>query len=384
VPARTAGVKLSFWGAWLTYSIGPAVGALPHTCMLSYPNPMARLLRTLTIEHIAVLAGVSRSTVSRVVNDHPRVRPDVRERVRRVIEERGYTPHAAARSLAGSRTNVLCLLNVRGAPSLFDGQYMPPLVQGLSESCNAGGYFLLLSIVTAEQATPLYRRLVQGHHCDGIIMLASDVDEALLPHLVADEVPSVLIGRHPRFPDLNTVNVANDEGARLAVRHLIGLGHRRIATITGHLGMPPGGERHEGYQAALREAGLPLDPQLVASGQLTSASGYEAMQRLLALPQRPTAVFAADDAMAAGALQAIRLAGLGVPRDIAVVGFDDAPIASLTDPPLTTVRQPVYELGAEAARLLIAQLRGEAPRPAQRRLPVELVVRQSCGAPCGG
>jgi LacI family transcriptional regulator len=338
----------------------------------------------LTIEHIAALAGVSRSTVSRVVNEDPRVSPDVRARVRRLIEEHGYTPQAAARSLAGCPTRVICLLNVRGAAGLFADQYFPPLVRGISEGCNEHGYFLLLSMVTAEQAAPLCRRLVGGRHCDGLLLLASDVDPALLPRLVEDRVPLVLIGRHPRFPWLSSVNVENREGARLAVAHLIGLGHRRVATITGRPGESPGAERRDGYEAALREAGLPIAPELIAEGDLTGQSGAAAMRRLLALPQRPTAVFAAADAMAAGALRAIREAGLGVPADIALVGFDDAPVALLTDPPLTTVRQPISELGAAAARLLIAQLRDEAVAPVQQRLPVELVVRQSCGAAASG
>ncbi len=337
----------------------------------------------LTIEHIAALAGVSRSTVSRVVNDDPRVSEGARVRVRRVIEERGYTPRAAARSLAGRRTDVICLLNVRGAASLFSGEFTAPLVSGISEACNDLGYFLLVSMVKAEQAAALCRRLVRGRQCDGLIMLASDVDNTLLARLVEDAVPLVLIGRHPRFPWLSSVNVENAEGARLAVAHLVALGLRRVATITGRPGDSPGAERRDGYEAALRAAGLPVAPELVAEGDLAAPSGDAAMRRLLALPDRPTAVFAADDAMAAGALRAIRAAGLSVPGDVALVGFDDAPIATLTDPPLTTVRQPVYELGAAAARLLIDQLEGRAAAAIQRRLPVELIVRRSCGAPVG-
>lgn len=334
----------------------------------------------LTIEHIAALAGVSRSTVSRVVNDHPSVSPEIRARVQRVIEEQGYAPHAAARSLAGSRTNVICLLNVRRAASFFNNEYVPPLVEGISEGCTALGYFLLLSIVEAEMAMPLYRRLVRGRHCDGIIMLASDADDALLGCLAADRVPAVLVGRHPRFPLLSSVDVDNYGGARMAVGHLIGLGHHRIATITGGSASAPGAERRSGYEAALREAGLPIVPELIAEGDLSLASGQAGMSRLLALRERPTAVFAADDAMAAGALSSIREAGLDVPRDVALVGFDDAPIATLTVPQLTTVRQPVSQHGAEAARLLIAQLQGRETAPVQRRLPVQLIIRESCGA----
>lgn len=337
-------------------------------------------MASLTIEHIATLAGVSRSTVSRVVNDHPAVSPAVRARVRRVIEERGYTPHAAARSLAGSCTNVICLLNVRSAASTFSDRFMPPLVQGISEGCDDEHYLLLVSMVKTESATSLYRRLLRGHHCDGIIMLASDVDAGIFPVLLEDGTPYILIGCHPRFPELNSINVENEEGARKAVAHLIALGHRRIATITGRPDTSPGGERLSGYSLALRAAALPVEPELVVKGDLTMRSGYAAMRHLLTLQERPTAVFAADDAMAAGALRAIQEAKLAVPDDIAIVGFDDASVATLTHPQLTTVRQPVHDVGAEAAHMLIAQLRGREKTPIQKLLPVELVVRQSCGA----
>jgi LacI family transcriptional regulator len=335
----------------------------------------------LTIEHIAALAGVSRSTVSRVVNDDPRVSPEARARVQRVIAERGYTPRAAARSLAGRRTGVVCLLNVRDPQALLAGEYTVPLVQGISGACHDLEHFLLLSIVTPNEAPALCRRLVRGRHCDGVIVLASDAEPALLSQLVADGAPLVLIGEHPEFPQLSSVDVENARGARLAVEHLLALGHRRVATITGPLRAAHCAERLEGYAAALRDSGLPVRPELVAEGDLTAPSGEAAMARLLTVRPRPTAVFAADDAMAAGALRTVRAAGLDVPQDVALVGFDDAPIASLTDPPLTTVRQPVQDLGAAAARLLLEQVRERAAAPVRRRLPVELVVRGSSGDP---
>ena len=334
----------------------------------------------MTIEHIAALAGVSRSTVSRVLNNHPRVSPDVRERVRQVIAEHGYTPHAAARSLAGSRTNVICLFSLRGAATIFSDQFIPPLVQGISEICNERGYFLLLSMVQIEMATSLYQRIVRGSHCDGIITLASDVDDALLELIVEDRTPFVLIGRHPSFPQVTSVDAENVAGAQQATAHLVRLGHCRIATITGPLDAATGIDRRDGYLAALREAGLPTAPELIVEGTFGQESGHAAMRTLLALPERPTAVFVASDSMAAGALAAIREAGLRVPEDIAVVGFDDSPIASLTSPTLTTVRQPIYRLGAEAARLLIDQLQDGPPEPQRERLPVEMVIRDSCGA----
>lgn len=334
----------------------------------------------LTIEHIAALAGVSRSTVSRVLNNHARVSPDVRERVRQVIAEHGYTPHAAARSLAGSRTNVICLFSLRGAATIFSDQFIPPLVQGISEICNDRGYFLLLSMVQAEKAPALYQRIVRGSHCDGIITLASDVDDDLLALIVEDRTPFVLIGQHPRFPQVTSVDAENVAGARRATAHLLGLGHRRIATITGPLDTATGRDRRDGYLAALGKAGLASASEYIVEGDFKQETGQAAMQRLLALPEPPTAVFVASDSMAAGALSAIREAGLRVPGDIAVVGFDDSPIATLTSPTLTTVRQPIYQLGTEAARLLIEQLQDGQGQPLREHLPVEMVIRESCGA----
>jgi LacI family transcriptional regulator len=333
----------------------------------------------MTIEQIAVLAGVSRSTVSRVVNEHPRVSPAVRSRVQTLIEEQGYSPHAGARSLVGCRTNVICLLNVRTSKAVFSGQYFPPLIEGLSEACNERGYFLLVSMVKPDLATTFYRRLVRGSHCDGMIVLASDAGDALLAALQADATPSVMIGRHSRFPQLHSVDVANFEGAQLAVDHLVQLGHQRIATITGRLDTTHGADRYHGYQHALTRAGIPLRPDLVAHADLSGHSGYLAMKQLLLLPDRPSAVFAADDAMAAGAIRAIREVGLHVPHDVALVGFDDAPVATLTDPPLTTIRQPIAELGQAAASLIIRQLLDGPTEPVAQTLPVELIIRQSSG-----
>jgi LacI family transcriptional regulator, galactose operon repressor len=336
----------------------------------------------LTIEEIADLAAVSRSTVSRVLNNHPSVRPTVRARVQQVIQEHRYTPRAAARSLASRRTNVVGLLIPRSAATIFADPFFPHVIQGITETCSNHGYFLLLSMVTAEREQDFYERVLRGRHVDGLIMLSSDIDDPILPLLIRDESALVLVGRHPYLTDVNSADVDNRDGAVQGVRHLVQLGHRRIATITGPLYMAGAMDRRDGYKQALAEAAISIRPELIVEGDYTQAGGYACMRQLLDLAERPGAVFVASDVMAAGALRAIHEAGLRVPDDIALVSFDDLPLATILTPPLTTVHQPLYELGAAAAELLLRRLdQPDDHRPTHVVLPTHLVVRQSSGAP---
>jgi LacI family transcriptional regulator len=339
-------------------------------------------LSRLTIEEIAELADVSRSTVSRVLNNHPSVRPAVRARVQQVIAEQRYTPRAAARSLASRRTDAVGLLIPRSAAAIFADPFFPHVIQGITETSSKRGFFLMLSMVTAEREQDFYERVVAGHHVDGLIMLSSDIDDPILPLLIRDATPLVLVGRHPYLPDVCSADVDNQGGAVLAVRHLIELGHRRIATITGPLYMAAAMDRRDGYKQALAEAAMPVRPERIVESDFTQGGGYRAMQKLLNLDQPPTAVFVASDPMAAGALRAVHEAGLRVPEDVAVASFDDLPLASMLTPTLTTVHQPLYELGAAAADLLLNRLdlSSEQP-PSHTRLTTHLVVRQSSGPP---
>lgn len=334
----------------------------------------------ITIEEIARMAGVSRSTVSRVLNNHPSVRSQVRERVLGVIREQDYAPNAAARSLASNRSRVISLVIPRSAAQIFSDPFFPLIIQGISEAAAAMGYFLMLSMLTAEMEHGFYNQVLRGRHVDGVLIVSSDIDDPLLPLLMRDQTPLVLIGRHPYLGGLDWVDVDNREGGRLATAHLIGLGHRRIGTITGPLGMVAGLDRRDGYKQALSEAGITIDPALIVEGDFTQESGYRAMKRLLSLPAPPRAAFIASDAMAFGALRATNEAGLRVPEDLAIVGYDNVPMSAYTTPPLTTVAQPIIELGVAAVQALVRQLE-PAPQPGPlARLPARLVVRASCGA----
>jgi len=337
-----------------------------------------------TLEEVAKLAGVSRSTVSRVVNQHPNVRPEVRERVWEVIRQTGYQPHAAARSLATRRTRVIGLIIPQAVTTLFTDPYFPILIRGIADACNAHNYHLMLSLFSRRRVQEsrarqdlLYQQVLRGRYLDGVVVSSAPLDDPIFPRLLEDGVPFIIVGRYPH-ERANYVDVDNVAGARMAVEHLLRLGHERVATITGPLNMFAAQDRLEGYQQALAARGIPVDEDLIAEGDFTERGGRAAMQRLLL--RRPTAIFAASDMMAVGAIKVLREAGLRVPEDVAVVGFDDIPLASMVEPPLTTVRQPIEQTGGMAVELLVSLLENPEEETVHRVvLPTELVIRASCG-----
>lgn len=336
-----------------------------------------------TIETIAALAGVSRTTVSRVLNNHPNVRADVRERIQRVIAEQGYAPRAAARSLASKRTGLISVLTPRSPTIVFSDPLYPVIAQGIVEVCAARGYFAMLPLVTRDMELDFLRHVLHSHQFDGIISTVSDVDDPMLSVVSTLETPLVRLGRHPYLHNLSWVDADNLQGSYMATHHLLQLGHRRIATITGPLIEIGAVDRRDGYKQALMEAGIGIAPELIVEADWTREGGYRAMRRLLAVGPRPSAVFVANDVMSAGAMGAIREAGLAIPGDIAVVGYDDMPIAASLSPPLTTVRQPLGEMGRAMAVLLVEQIETRRLQPVHRIFPTELVVRASCGAASG-
>jgi LacI family transcriptional regulator len=337
-----------------------------------------------TLEEIAALAGVSRSTVSRVVNDHPSVDPETRKRVQRVIREHDYHPNAAARTLVSRRSQLIGLVVPQSMSSVFAEPYFPLLIQGISAACDERDYFMLLSFPSLRESENI-TRIVRGAHLDGLVLAASHTDNAFVSRLNREGTPFVLVGRSTYEGDVTSIDVDNVRGAAMAVQHLLRLGRSGIATITGPLTMTAGVDRRDGYLAAMRAAHREPCEGFIQEGDWTEWSGGRAMEALLRLPERPDAVFAASDSMAIGALKAIRAAGLCVPGDVALVGYDDVPLASVLEPPLTTVRQPISRLGYTAASVLIDDLlrgpdAGVALGMGQRIvLGTELVIRESCG-----
>jgi LacI family transcriptional regulator len=336
----------------------------------------------LTLEQIAQMAGVSRSTVSRVVNHHPGVKPSIRERVLQVIQETGYHPDPAARSLAGRRSGLIGLVVPRAVQFLFIDPYYPRLMQGIAQACNSYDYILSLFLFhTEEEEQKLFPRLLRNQLVDGIIVSALPLDDSLVSQLLLNEIPFVMIGRPDNPTRISFVDVDNVAGAYSAVRHLIQLGRKRIATITGPLNTTVGLDRRQGYLNALNDRGMLIDGTLIVAGDFTEVSGYTGMQRLLC--QKVDAVFAASDTMAFGALRAIRQAGVTVPDEIAVVGYDDLPLATTSEPPLTTVRQPIRRLGVQAVENLIDILANGRYPPRHVVTTTELIIRASCGSNLG-
>ena len=332
----------------------------------------------LTIRQIAKLAGVSRSTVSRVINDHPNVSPETREQVLQIVAETGFRPDPIARSLSSRRAGTIGLVIPLTIQSLFEDPFFPRLMQGISQGCNAHDYTLSLFLFhSQEEERSLNQRIAHNRLLDGVIVTATRAGDPLIPELIANQTPFVTHGRH-EDPRVSFVEVDNETGAYTAVTHLVRLGRQRIALITGPSGSVAAEDRKQGYLKALQERRVRVDESLIVHGEFTETSSYEAMQRLL--PHEPDAVFVASDTMAVGALRALREVGKRVPDEVAMVGFDDMPQAATADPPLTTIRQPIQKTGVLAVEMLIDILENGADPPRRIILPTELVIRASCGS----
>jgi LacI family transcriptional regulator len=330
------------------------------------------------LEDIARLAGVSRSTVSRVINDDPHVAKDTRAKVAEIIRQANYQPNMAARGLAAGRTRILGIVIPRGVADLFSDPYFPLLIQAIASACNALDYSVMLWLAEPEHERRMIRKILYSGLIDGAVVACALMDDPVVNAFAEGQLPFILVGRYPGGGDVSYVDIDNISAARDIVMHLLRLGHRRVATITGPRNMIPGVDRLEGYLTALRQRGLALDPNLIVEGDFTEAGGQAAMQRLL--PHEPEAVFAASDMMAVGALRTLREAGRRVPEDVAVVGFDDMPFSARTDPPLTTVRQPIHRTGRTAAETLIDMIEHPDAMPRRIILPTEIAVRESCGS----
>lgn len=337
----------------------------------------------LTLKEIARLAGVSRTTASRVLNDQPHVRSELRERVLRVVAETHYHPNPVARSLALQESRMIGLVVPRSVHSFFSDPYFPRLTQGIAEACNQYDYTLSLFLVqTPQDEAKVLPKITSRGFLDGVIVQVGQREDHLIATLADSGLPMVVAGRPEITEGVSFIDVDNVEGARNAVLHLLKLGRRRVATITGGLNTAVGLDRKVGYERAHAEMGVPCDPALIVEGDFTENSAYQAMEHLL--PYQPDAVFAASDIMAVGAIHAIQHHGLNVPRDISVVGYDDLPPALMVTPTLTTIRQPVRRFGIQAVTTLLELLKNGPHPPRQVIMGTEIVVRESCGAVLAG
>jgi DNA-binding LacI/PurR family transcriptional regulator len=326
-----------------------------------------------TLDEVALLAGVSRSAASRAINRSGHASRTTREAVERAVRELGYVPNPTARALATQQSGAVVLAISHHDSELFADPFYAQIIAGVSAALERTDLVLMLALADSDLGRARLERIFRSRRADGIMLMGLHGDDPLYRLAGKLDLPVVYGGRPLNAEPAWYVDADNRGGARLAAEHLIGIGRRRIATITGVLDTHVGVARLRGFQEALAVAGL--DTNMVEAGDFTEASGTAAMTRLLATHPDIDAIFAASDNMAAGALRALKTAGRSVPDDVAVVGFDDNVIARYTNPSLTTVAQPIKQLGWEMAKMVVSLLDGEQSGPLI--LPTRLVVRDS-------
>ena len=328
---------------------------------------------------VAHLAGVSTATVSRVLNNHQHISEDTRSKVISAIEQLDYQLNRVARRLRMERTQILGLIISDIANPFFTS-----VVRGIEDVAYENEYSLLLCNSDEHLAKEeLYIRVLMGEKVAGVIISPTDENSTAAKALIESRIPVVAMDRRLCHLDVDTVIVDNVQGAYDAVAHLIRLGHCRIALIGGPVQITTARERQEGYEKALRDYGLPVDETLVRIGDFKQDSGYCTAGELLALDDPPTAIFAANNLTTLGALNAIHEKGLNIPRDVAIVGFDDMPWAPSLDPPLTTISQPTYDMGRTTADLLLKKIADNNRENVEIKLHPTLIVRRSCGLRVG-
>jgi DNA-binding LacI/PurR family transcriptional regulator len=326
-----------------------------------------------TLDEVAERAGVSRTAASRVINNAPHVSRAKRDAVERAIKDLGYTPSRTAQALATRRTGVVALAIAENDPALFADPFFGQVIVGVSSALENTELHLMLCVAASDRGQARLRNLLRTRGADGVMLIALRGKDPLVRIAQNAGLPIVFGGRPLHHEPSWYVDADNRGGARTATEYLIGAGRTRVAAITGLPNTEVADARHRGYVEAMTMAGLA--PYAERPGDFTEPSGAAAMAALLDTHPDLDAVFAANDNMAAGALRVLRNSGRSVPGDVAVIGFDDLPIATHTDPPLTTIHQPIQSLGREMARMLLDLLDGQQPSPLI--LPTRLVVRES-------
>ena len=327
-----------------------------------------------TIIDVAAEAGVSYGTVSRVINNDDHVKPETREKVRQAMERLGYVVNRQARRLAGGSSNTIGVL----VPDLGTS-YIGEIMRGIDAELGLSDFDLMLYTThrTASKEANFIANLTRGM-VEGLLLVLPRNPSDYLGLLTSRNFPFVLIDHQGTGEQCAAVGATNWQGSYQAIKYLLEAGHTRIGFITGAMDLACSVDRLDGYHAALRTYHIPVDPDLIVKGDFFQPSGYSGANRLLALHEPPTAIFASNDVMAMGALDAVRESGLRVPEDISLVGFDDIPQASLVHPALTTVRQPLEQMGRIATQMLLDMLNNPGKKINRIELPTELIIRDTC------
>lgn len=350
---------------------------LQNIFMNQPPSRPRKKTQAVTIVDVARESGVSYSTVSRVLSGFEHVSDDAREKVLAAADRLGYVVNVQARSLAGGRSKVVGVL----VPALDNG-YILEVARGIDEELNKEGYSLMLYTTHqhAGKETQFVNTVANGL-CDGLLLVVPIVPDHYLAALQQRKFPYILVDQYDATHKSNTVYATNWQGAYDATTHLISLGHRRIGIITGRMDLASGVERLEGYKAALNDHHIPLDDGLMYSGDFFQPTGYTGGHHLLGLPTPPTAIFASNDLMAFGVLQAAGERGVRVPDDLSVIGFDDIPHSVMVHPRLTTIHQPLDQMGRVSVRMLLDLIEQPDKPPRNLTLATRLILRESTSAP---
>jgi len=331
--------------------------------------------QNLNISKIAELAGVSKATVSRVLNDYPHISSALREKVMQVVRETGYERNRVAQMLASNRSNMIGLVIPSGAHAIFTDPYFPALTRGITLAAKDNHQTLALFLCESEEeGLTTIKSILKNQLFDGIIITSDHRNNAFETDLANGSMPYVFIGRPQKLDNVSFIDSDNFVGGVVATEYLIKEGYQRIGIIASTKNTS-GDDRYYGYVEALEKHNIPLDKSLVAQGDYSMESGTNCMYQLL--EAKPDAVFATSDTMALGALRALRTKNIKVPEDIALVGYDDLPPAVQADPPLTTIRQRITQSGELAIETLLQHIENPQRPPRQLSLPIELIVRES-------
>jgi DNA-binding LacI/PurR family transcriptional regulator len=333
---------------------------------------------SVTIKDVAKKAGVSPSTVSRVISKHPRISKETIERVTRVMEELGYHPNSMAKGLVSKATHILGVILPRPAEELFQNYFFHEVLRGILAHANRAGYDLLIASGSSESdELETVKRLVRGRRVDGIILLSSKMKDPLIVFLNETRFPFVIIGRSQEYPDVPTIDNDNVQAAYDATRHLINQGHERIGFVSGPQELTVSQDRLAGYRRAMQEAGLRVSEDWIVEGEFLQETGYRAMSMLMNLPERPTALVVIDDIVAFGVLHGLNELGYSVPQDMCLVGFNNISLSEHTSPPLTSVDIGTYQIGYTTAQTLIKTIAREPMHQTRMIIPHRLIVRGS-------
>lgn len=333
-----------------------------------------------TIKDVAKKAGVSPSTVSRVLSNHPRISAETSQKVKLIMDQLGYHPNMMAKSLVSKTTNSICIMLPKSAEELFSNFFFMELIRGIVTQASRLGYDVLISSGANEkEEIDSVSRLLNGRRVDGVILLYSRQDDPVIDFLQQGGHPFVVIGRSEQYPDILTVDNDNVQASYDATKHLISLGHERIGFVSGPPELVVSKDRLKGYQAALKDAELECRPEWIVEGEFLQDSGYRAMSFFMNLPNRPTALVTIDDVVAFGVLRGLHELKYKVPEDLCLVSFNNIPLAELSTPPLSTMDIGIYNLGYTASQVLIQSVQtGLAQvQPKRQLIPHRLMVRDS-------